>query len=98
MKDDMDFSNTWEYVKDKDSILFTASLSDRKIECLISSEAIQNFFNDGSNEGKPKAFESNRGEINKIAENKIRSGKFSGENEIFIVQSDCEAHGLKSAI
>lgn len=90
------FSESRDYLESKDSISFKATIDSSNIICLISSEALQYYFNNGNNEGKGQAFDENREIINKIAELKIQSKAFSAENEIFITQKDCETYGLES--
>ncbi|MCL1125110.1 DUF1488 family protein [Shewanella surugensis] len=96
MSDKIEFNSLWAYEEDRDCISFSAQLPDGTIDCLISSEALQYCFNDGSNEGKVQAFEANRLAINELAVGKIKAGAFEGEDLILIVIFDCEAHGFES--
>lgn len=73
-------------VRESFDVVFPADVDGERVHCKVSIEALQDFFGAGGN-GLP-TFQANRGEFERIAEQKIRTGQFGNNGSILITTAD----------
>jgi len=73
----------------RDAVHFTADDEERRIECAITLEAIQQRFGAPSKLQALEGFRNHRGRIERIAERLIRRRRLEPDGSVLIRSADC---------
>jgi hypothetical protein len=80
-------SETWDGARDL--VVFTADDEERRIQCAITLEAIQERFGAPEKLEALEGFRNHRGRIERIAERLIRRRRLEADGSVLIRVKDC---------